>query len=54
MKLLKMLMNIGRGTHRVTYGNQKKDGSHNHQYNRGNDRSPAQKAGDLKRRGKRS
>lgn len=31
-------------------GNQKKDGSHDHRTNKGNDRTPAQKQGDQKRR----
>jgi len=30
----------------VPYGNQKKDGSHDHRYNVGNDRTPAQKEAD--------
>ncbi len=30
----------------------KKDGSHDHRYNKGNDRTPAQKRGDKKRRKK--
>jgi hypothetical protein len=29
---------------------EKKDGGHNHQCNEGNDRNPAQKQGDKKRR----
>ncbi len=32
----------------MDYGKQKKDGSHDHRCNRGNDRTPAQKAGDKK------
>lgn len=36
----------------VPYGNQKKDDSHDHRYNTGNDRTPAQKEGDKKRSGK--
>jgi hypothetical protein len=32
----------------VDYGYQKKDGSHDHRGNRGDDRTPAQKAGDKK------
>lgn len=32
----------------VDYGHQKKDGSHDHRCNRGDDRTPAQKAGDKK------
>lgn len=34
----------------INYGNQKKDGSHDHRTNRGDDRTPSQKAGDKKRR----
>ncbi len=34
----------------ITYGKQKKDGSHDLRGNRGGDRTPAQKAGDKKRR----
>jgi hypothetical protein len=34
----------------IGYGDQKKDGSHDHRYNRGNDRTPAQKRGDKMRR----
>lgn len=33
----------------VSYGQSKADGSHDHRYNRGNDRTPAQKHGDTKR-----
>jgi len=33
----------------VPYGQSKRDGSHDHRYNRGGDRTPAQKSGDLKR-----
>jgi len=36
----------------IDYGDQKKDGSHDHRYNKGNDRTPAQKRGDKKRRKK--
>lgn len=32
----------------VDYGKQKKDGSHDHRYNRGDDRTPTQKTGDKK------
>lgn len=32
----------------VDYGRQKKDGSHDHRTNRGDDRTPAQKDGDKK------
>ncbi|MBS0348824.1 MAG: hypothetical protein JSR69_20440 [Proteobacteria bacterium] len=32
----------------VDYGHQKKDGSHDHRCNRGEDRTPAQKKGDKK------
>lgn len=34
----------------VPYGHQKKNGSHNHTYNKGEDRTPAQKAADMGRR----
>lgn len=33
----------------IPYGKMKKDGSHDHRFNRGSDRTPAQKAGDLKK-----
>lgn len=33
----------------VPYGSPKKNGHHDHRYNKGDDRTPAQKAGDLKR-----
>jgi len=33
----------------IGYGKQKKDGSHDHRTNTGNDRTPAQKEGDKKR-----
>ncbi len=33
----------------VPYGGQKKDGSHDHRYNKGEDRTPAQKEGDKKK-----
>lgn len=32
----------------IDYGKQKKDGSHDHRYDTGNDRTPAQKEGDKK------
>jgi len=32
----------------IGYGLQKKDGSHDHRYNKGSDRTPAQQAGDKK------
>lgn len=32
----------------VNYGKQKKDGSHDHRFNIGEDRTPAQKTGDKK------
>jgi len=32
----------------IDYGRQKRDGSHDHRYDTGNDRTPAQKAGDKK------
>ena len=34
---------------KVIYGPDKKDGGHDHRYNTGNDRTPAQKSGDDKR-----
>jgi hypothetical protein len=34
----------------VDYGEQKKEGGHDHRYNRGDDRTPAQKSGDAKRK----
>lgn len=37
----------------ITYGGEKKGGGHIHTENRGEDRTPAQKAGDKKRRGPR-
>lgn len=33
----------------ISNGKQKKDGGHDHRYNTGNDRTPAQKEGDKKR-----
>ncbi|CAB3764510.1 hypothetical protein [Paraburkholderia solisilvae] len=33
----------------VPYGMPKADGSHDHRFNRGKDRTPAQKRGDAKR-----
>jgi hypothetical protein len=36
----------------VPYGEQKKDGTHDHRYNTGNDRTPAQKKGDKSKGGK--
>jgi len=32
----------------IDYGGKKKDGSHDHRYNSGADRTPAQKVGDQK------
>ncbi len=32
----------------IDYGKQKNDGSHDHRYDTGNDRTPAQKEGDKK------
>ena len=32
----------------IDYGKQKKDGSHDHRYDRGDDRTPSQKSGDKK------
>jgi len=40
-------------TNKIAYGGQKKDGTHNHQFNRGGTRTPSQKRGDQKRRGPR-
>lgn len=37
----------------IGYGRTKADGSHDHRSNRGNDRTPAQRLGDLKRTGPR-
>jgi acyl CoA:acetate/3-ketoacid CoA transferase beta subunit len=34
----------------IGYGEQKSDKSHDHRYNQGNDRTPAQKRGDAQRR----
>ncbi|WP_156320455.1 hypothetical protein [Pseudomonas lini] len=34
----------------MPYGLPKKNGSHNHAYNMGEDRTPAQKAADIRRR----
>lgn len=34
----------------VGYGKQKKDGGHDHRYNKENDRTPAQRKGDAQRR----
>ncbi|MFG0787262.1 hypothetical protein [Delftia tsuruhatensis] len=33
----------------IDYGKQKKDGSHDHRYNTGDDRTPAQKQGDKRK-----
>lgn len=38
------------GPMKIKYGLQKDDGSHDHRYNSGDDRTPAQKEGDDKRR----
>jgi len=40
-------------TNKISYGTQKKRGGHNHQTDKGDDRTPAQKRGDQKRRGPR-
>ena len=37
----------------ITYGNNKATGGHDHRTNKGDDRTPAQKAGDENRRGPR-
>jgi hypothetical protein len=43
-----------RSKNRIDYGSQKKsDDTHNHTGNKGGDRTPAQKAGDKKRKGPR-
>lgn len=34
----------------ISYGKNKADGSHDHRYNVGSDRTPAQQSGDKKRR----
>lgn len=34
----------------IDYGKNKSDGSHDHRENKGNDRTPAQKEGDAKKR----
>jgi hypothetical protein len=36
--------------YKIDYGHQKNDGSHDHRTNRGNDRTPAQKDADERRR----
>lgn len=36
----------------IDYGHSKKDGSHDHRFNIGEDRTPAQKKGDLKKSSK--
>lgn len=33
----------------IPYGKMKRDGSHDHRFNCGDDRTPGQKAGDLKK-----
>jgi hypothetical protein len=33
----------------IDYGNPKRDGSHDHRFNTGSDRTPAQKTGDASR-----
>lgn len=33
----------------IGYGEEKEDGSHDHRYNKGDDRTPAQKSGDRQR-----
>lgn len=53
MSFLKKL--LGSATKRVvngviSYGKNKADGSHDHRYNIGSDRTPAQQSGDKKRR----
>ncbi|MYM34009.1 hypothetical protein GTP44_04715 [Duganella sp. FT50W] len=52
MDLFKLFKQDGRpaGTHgAVPYGGNKKDGSHDHRYNKGADRTPSQKEADCKR-----
>jgi len=34
----------------ITYGGQKKSGCHDHRFNKGDDRTPAQKHGDMIRK----
>lgn len=42
----------GRAMGIVNYGSQKTNGGHDHRYNKGKDRTPAQTTGDKKRRKK--
>ena len=37
-------------SHKINYGRQKDSGGHDHRSNKGDDRTPAQKSGDDKRR----
>lgn len=49
-KTVKIIAKVLKGKRsRITYGKQKKGGSHDHRSNKGQDRTPAQKAGDKKR-----
>jgi len=53
MNFLKSLFkqtNPGSSAGAIPYGTNKQDGSHDHRQNRGDDRTPAQKQGDEKRR----
>ena len=56
MQLLTLLTNLNRGApagtlvaNSIRYGSLKKDGSHDHRTNRGQDRTVAQKRGDRTR-----
>lgn len=52
MDLFKLFKQGGRPTGTqgvVPYGGNKKDGSHDHRYNKGADRTPSQKEADSKR-----
>lgn len=48
--LLEQVSNSDRVQRAINYGGNKLDGSHDHRYNRGDDRTPGQKSGDKKRR----
>ncbi len=37
-------------SYKIKYGGQSKDGGHDHRYNKGDDRTPAQKDADKRRR----
>jgi hypothetical protein len=36
--------------YKINYGDQKKDDSHDHRFNKGDDRTPSQKEGDESRK----